>query len=233
MAEDTVIGAATMVTSNAESMKKAYGEDIGEKLDSAWRAKLASLAERNNRSGVLARAMVDRDIEVVEVTGGSDRLFIEPINKKADQKLVKTWSRKGSLLTLTAAEAVGCGFAEAVANSREQVLSKENAASAEVVINTDMQDAARELERARGQLLRIRKSVDLKMKESEKKMTAPQALRMLREARREFKQLINLARRYPDLELDMIELENSLNSVEANYKDLQSEVSQRRRQRRY
>jgi len=224
MAQDSVIGAATMITSRAETMKEAYGEDVGEKYDSAWRARLASLAERNGRPGLLARAMVDKDIEVIEVAQDDKHLFIDPVNKKPDQDIIKTWSKKGSLLTLTATEAVDCGFADAIVLSREELLRKEDAAQAEVVINDDIQQAGEELRRAQGQLSRIRKMVDFEVKKAEGGMYNAEALKLLRDARGEFKKLLNLARTYPDLNLDVTALEDELNSIEASYRNLKREA---------
>jgi ATP-dependent protease ClpP protease subunit len=220
MSQDTCFGAATMITGEAESMKQAYGETVGEKFDSAWRARLASLAEQNKRPGILARAMVDKDIEVVEVTDGDGRLFIDPVNKKPQQNLIRTWSKKGSLLTLTAAEAVDCGFADAIVSSREELLRKEGAAGAQIVTNDDIQKAAEELRRAQGQVARIRKSVDFEVKKAEGGMYLPEALKLLRGARAEFKTLLNLARKYPDLGLDVTALEDELNSIEAAYRNM-------------
>ncbi len=220
MSQDTCLGAATMITGEAESMKEAYGETVGEKFDSAWRARMASLAEQNKRPGILARAMVDKDIEVVEVNNGDSRFFIDPVNKKPGQNLVKTWSRKGSLLTLTAAEAVGCGFAESIVSSREELLRREEAAGAEVVINDDIQRAGEELRRAQGQVARIRKSVDYEVKKAEGGLYLPETLKLLRGARAEFKTLLNLARKYPDLGLDVTALEDELNSIEATYRNM-------------
>lgn len=224
MVQNSVIGAATMVTSRAESMKEAYGEAVGEKFDSAWRARLASLAERNGRPGLLARAMVDKDIEVIEVTQGDEHLFIDPVNKKPEQKLIRTWSKKDSLLTLTASEAVECGFADDIVSSREEILQKERAAQAEIVINDDIQQAGEELRRAQGQLARMRRSFDYELKKSEGGMYYREALKMLRDARGEFKKLLNLARTYPDLNLDVMEIEEQLNSIEASYRNLKREA---------
>jgi len=226
MAQNSVIGAATMITEDAQTMKQAYGEDVGEKFDSAWRARLASLAEQNGRPGVLARAMVDRNIEAIEVTEGGRRLFIEPVNRKPGQDLIKTWSKKGSLLTLTAVEAVSCGFADSVAASREELLRKEGAAQAEIVVDDEIQRTGQELQRAMGQLSRIRKSVDLEVKKLEGSMTRGEALKLLRQARAQFKALLNLAKKYPDLNLDTTALEDELNSIEAAYRNIKREAAQ-------
>jgi hypothetical protein len=223
MADNTVIGAATGITfseaGRPESFKEAFGEDVAEKFTSAWRAYLASLAEQNRRPGLLARAMVDKDIEVIEVSEADKRFFIDPVNKRPQQHLVHTWSKKGSLLTLTAVEAVKCMIADKVINSRRELLSELDVAGAEIVINNEAQKARVELKRARGQLNRIRKSIDFKIEQSKYRHPLPKVLKILRSAKSEFQTLIKLARKYPDLELDIQALEDELNSIEAAYQD--------------
>lgn len=220
MTPNTVIGAATMVTGDAQTMKKAYGEDVGEKFDSAWRAVLASLAQQNGRPGLLARAMVDKDIEVVEVSHAGTRDFVDPVNLDSMDKIVRVWSKKGSLLTLTAAEAVQSGIADGVVESRAELLQRLDAQTAEITVDDSISNARRELDRAEGQLGRIRKSFDLKVKKSKGQMSRAEALKLLRDARNEFKTLIGLARRYPDLGLDIVALENEFNTIEAAYQNV-------------
>jgi hypothetical protein len=224
MAGDTVIGAATGITISEDgrpkSLKEAFGEDVAEKFTSAWRAYLASLAERTGRPGLLARAMVDRNIEVIEVADADERFFIDPVNKKPWQAIVHTWNKKGSLLTLTAAEAVKCTIADAVVSSRQELLGRLDAAGADIVINNEIQNARAELKRARGQMNRIRRSIDFKIAQSKYQLPKPKALEILRGAKSEFQALIKLARRYPDLGLNIQALENELNSIEAAYQDV-------------
>jgi membrane-bound ClpP family serine protease len=224
MADNTAIGAATAIAiseaGRPESLKEAFGEEVGEKFASAWRAYFASLAEQNHRPGLLARAMVDRNTEVIEVADANQRLFIDPVNKKPQQRLVHTWSKKGSLLTLTAAEAVECVIADKVISSRQELLSELDAADAKVVLNSGIQDARAELKRAKRQVNRIRKSIDLKIEQSKYQQPKPKTLEILRSAKSEFQTLIKLAKKYPDLELDVQSLEKELNSIEAAYQDV-------------
>ncbi len=233
MAENTVIGAATGITisetGRPESFKEAYGEDVAEKFTSAWRAYFASLAEQNHRPGLLARAMVDRDIEVIEVSEANKRFFIDPVNKRSQQRLVHTWSKKGSLLTLTAVEAVKCMIADKVINSRQELLRELDVVSAEIVINDEIQKAGMELKRARGQLNRIRKSIDFKIEQSKYRHPRPKVLKILRSAKSEFQTLIKLAKKYPDLELNIQALEDELNSIEAAYQDAKRDSRRSRR----
>ncbi len=220
MANNTVIGAATLVTlaKTKEQLKeKRYEDVINEKSSSIWRAFLASLAQQNNRPGLLARAMVDNSIEVVEVKTADKRLFVEPANKKPDEQLVRTWSKAGSLLTLTAEEAVDCTIADGLVKSRQELLHQLNADGAEVVINGKMADAKRELDIVFRNVDKIRNSLDLKIKQSQYPQPLPKVLAILRGAKDEFKTLIRLAEKYPDLNMDVVSLQEELNSVNATY----------------
>jgi len=221
MANNTIIGAATGITfdetGRPQDLKKAFGETVGEKFSSIWQAYLASLAEQNKRPALLARAMVDKDIEVIEVSQAQKRLFIEPINKMPHQKLIHTWSKKGSLLALTAAEAVKCNIADKVINSQRDILNDLNAADARIVINDSTQKARRRFERVKLKFNRLMKSLDLQNKQLQQKLRRRKALSLLRSLKSEYKALIKLVKNYPDLHINPHLFEEQLNSVEALY----------------
>ncbi len=220
IAKNAVIGGATSyaVTKDGPTdFKKAYGEEIGAKFQSIWRGFLASTAEQGGRPGVLAKAMVDKDIEVIEVEKHGKRNFIESVNKKPGDKVVHIWSRKGSLLTLTGEEAVACTIADKNADSRQEVLKEMNAENAEIVVNDTIQKAAAELDRIEKRLGRIKKSIDRQIKELDLGLPKPKWMKTVRQLRVNIKYLITMAKKYPDLELDLDELEKYLNTVEANY----------------
>jgi membrane-bound ClpP family serine protease len=235
MASDTIIGAAATVTISKSGQPQAladiYGKDVAEKFNSAWRAYLASLAEKNHRPGLLAKAMVDKDTEVVEVISSYSRNFIDPANRQSDQQVVRIWNKEGSLLTLTAREAVECGIADKLADSTQEVLRDLDAASAKVRFDDTVEEAGIELKRANGQLNRILKSIDLKIKQAREPMPDPKALSILRAARSEFATLVKLAKKYPDLQLNVKALEEELNSIEANYQKVRVDSNGRQNSR--
>ena len=186
MTENTIIGAATLINKPKEVNEfkdRKYEDVINEKFSSAWRAYLASLAQQNDRPGLLARAMVDSSIEVVEVDQGAKRLFIDPVNKKPGQQVARTWNKSGSLLTLTAKEAVECTMADGLVDSREQLLGQLNAGDANVVTDKKIAFARKELQIAKRRMDEIAKSLDLKIKQSKYPQPAPKFMGMLREAR--------------------------------------------------
>ena len=233
MAENTVIGAATLVTMPKDKQdyentrKKNYGEVVDEKLSSVWRAYLASLAQQNNRPGLLARAMVDRDIAVVEVNQAGKRLFIEPANKRPDQQVVRTWNRAGSLVTLTAQEAVDCTIADGLVGSREQLLQQLKTGDANVVTDKKIANARKELQIAKRRMDEIAKSLDLKIKQSKYPQPAPKFLSILQGARSDFENLKTLAKKYPDLDMDVKDIEKVLNSIQADYENTSRETKRR------
>ncbi len=231
MEDNSVIGAATLIAKirgGPQDVKKVYGEDLGEKLSSSWRSHLASMAERQGRPGILAMAMADRDIEVIEVSEGDKSMFIDPANKKPQQNTIHVWSKKGALLTLTAQDAVKCGIADKIFNSREQLLAHLEAEDARIVMNNALQNSRQELKRAKLQIERIRKSLDLKTEQLEYQHPAPKVLKILKSARSDFQTLIKLAKRYPDLKLSTRPFEEELNSIEALYDKVKRSTRRRR-----
>ena len=167
MAEGTAIGAATPILSSSESikdLKSVYGETVGEKMMSASRAYIATIAEKNGRPGLLAKAMVDKDIEVLEVIRNGETVFIEPESKKVNESVVKVWSKKGSLLTLTVTEAVQCGMADKTVGSLKGLISDLGSANVKIKRDNEIAKARRKFERSKQQLDRIYDEIDLHVK---------------------------------------------------------------------
>jgi membrane-bound serine protease (ClpP class) len=234
MANNTVIGAATLVTlsktktQDRGDKEKSYKEVVDEKSSSVWRAYLASLAQQNNRPGLLARAMVDSSIEVIEVNEASKRLFIEPVNKRPDQQTVRTWNKSGSLVTLTAEEAVECGIADGIAGSQQELLRQLQAGDANVVVDKKIASARREMQIVQRRVDEIEKSLDLKAKQFDYPQPVGKALSIMRGATSDFETLKTLAQKYPDLNIDIKEVEEILNSIKAEYDNALRETRRRK-----
>jgi membrane-bound ClpP family serine protease len=220
MAPNTVIGAAAPLAysgGQVKDFKEVYDAIVAEKIISAWRGYLASLAEHRDRPGLLAGAMADENLEVIEVTDADKRLFIEPMNKTPQQNTVQTWSRKGSLLTLTAKQAVKCGIADQIVPSRVELLRHSKAGDAQVVVDDSFRQATKQFSRIKKRFDKTVKSLDLKIKQFKQAPTEVRALKMLRDIQKDYKSLILMARRYTDLNINVTELQKQLNTVEAYY----------------
>ena len=231
MAPNTVIGAAAPLAysgGQVKDFKEVYDGVIAEKIVSAWRSYLASLAEYRDRPGLLAGAMADENLEVIEVLEADKRLFIEPINKMPQQDIVHTWSKKGSLLTLTAEQAAGCGIADQVVVSRVELLRHLKADDAQVVVDDSFQKAGQQFTRIKKRFDRIVKSLDSKVKQFKQAPTEIRALKILRDIRKDYKSLISLAQHYSDLSIDVGELQRQLNTVEAYYEQTKMRKFRRR-----
>jgi len=207
MAPDTIIGAALITTVGVAP----------EKLSVAWQQYLQSLACHSGKPGLLARAMVDKDVEVIEVKEKNKRSFIVPSQRGPDQSVVRTWSKKGSLLTLTAAEAVESGLAEGIAPSRDVLMRGFGVASAEVVIDDGVTEAARTFKKAKLKFDRLRNSLDAQIKKVEQTENLAQAIILLRQIKDDYKSLLLLAKRFPDLYLDIELIEEQLDSANLYY----------------
>ena len=216
MAPNTAIGAATI-------LDPAYGLN-SQKLSVAWQEYLATLAGRKGRPRLLVRAMVDKDVEVVEVIEAGNRRFIEPRDAEPNQTVVRTWSRAGSLLTLTAAEAVDSGIAEAIVADRQEVLRKLDGTGAQIVIDDSVGEAVRTFRKVRLKFARLRNALDGQIKRIEQTDNLEEAINLLREIRAEYKSLLSLAKRYPDLYLDVELIEEQLGSAQDYYEQAKIKV---------
>jgi hypothetical protein len=103
--------------------------------------------------------MVDKDIRVVEVVENGKRFFIAPGSKKPRQTVVHTWSQKGSLLTLTAAEAAQTGIADGVVASQADIFTDLAAMEAGQIRDTSISKARRNFEKARQKLDKVFSSI--------------------------------------------------------------------------
>jgi membrane-bound serine protease (ClpP class) len=102
---------------------------LGEKYLSAFRADFRAWAESHGRSGLLAEAMVDPDVEVALVEEDGRQTMVSGIEwEELAQsgravKKVATISAKGNLLTLTADEALRQGMADGQARDLNDLLT--------------------------------------------------------------------------------------------------------------
>ncbi len=220
------IGAATMITTSGDGhvsdMKKAYGNAVGEKYDSAWRTYLASLAQQNGRSGAIAKAMADRDIEVIEVKQNGKTLFIEPKDKKGSDVQVRVVCQKGKLLTLTAEEAKNCQVADGIVASGQLLLSEVGQPDAPVIESQKLLDAKEEFDKVVRKFTKLNEKLDLKFKELEAKydaqsLTISQALRDYGVIIKQTEYLLKLKRSYPDIPYDEAEIVDFLNDIKARH----------------
>jgi len=200
MADNTVIGALTPYVSLSSvgkiDMKTLYGETVGEKFMSAFRAYIAALAEQGDRSGLLAKAMVDKDIAVQEFSFAGKSSFESPENIDPNQPVINTWSKKGTLLTLTALEAVQCGMADAVISAQRDLFVTRNAVDAKIIRDTEIEKARRRFDVAKKRLDRIYDSIDYDLKNIE--AIGEQLEFMTSQYNREAQNLNNMVRQYYD-----------------------------------
>ncbi|MDR1025735.1 MAG: nodulation protein NfeD [Treponema sp.] len=135
MAAGTSLGAAAPVTVGADGQT----EGTGEKTVAAVRSQIAALAERNGHPVEIAKAMVDYDVELWEVSiDNGIRILslqeLELLEKEAETGGPRPERRgiispRGKLLSLTSGEALHYGLIRGLADDREALLSAIGAAS--------------------------------------------------------------------------------------------------------
>lgn len=226
MAPATSIGAATSFAVTDEGyaydLKEIYGETIGEKFNSAWRSYFASLAQQNDRSGAIARAMVDKDINVIEVQRNGQSLYVESKDRRPSDILIRTLCKPGELLTLSAPEAFECDVAAGIVESRQTLLAEENVPDAPVLESKRLLEAKEEFEKVVRKFNTLVERLDLKFKELEAKsasrsLTRNQAMRDYEAIIKNAEYLLKLKRSYPDIPYDEEMLISALNTFKANY----------------
>ncbi|MHC5061966.1 MAG: Clp protease/crotonase-like domain-containing protein [Planctomycetota bacterium] len=106
----------------------------------AYKNYLATLAEKNNRSGDVAMAMVDRSIEIVEVVNqaNGERELINRADKRPNQTLVRSWARTlggegETVLALTASDAIYSRMADKTVNSLAELVAEMDASDAKLI----------------------------------------------------------------------------------------------------
>jgi hypothetical protein len=118
---------------------------------------------------------------------------------------------------MTAAEAVASGIAESTAADRVEVLRKLNAAGVEIKIDDSVGEAVRRFRKAKLKFARLRNALDGNIRQIERTDNLEEAITLLREIRDEYKSLLLLAKRYPDLYLDVELIEEQLDSAKDYY----------------
>lgn len=229
MAPNTAMGAVTAIVETNEGLKtekEVYGEAIGEKFGSAWRGYLAALAEKNNRPGILAKAMENMDMEVLEVLRGSRTMFIEAKDKQKNDQVIEIFCKKGELLTLTPERAVRCGMADGIAQTRIQLLAKLGIPDARMEINQDILKAREEIELVIKRFNKLMETLDLRFKELDARgssLNRADTLRTLQDILRQTESLIRLKQKYPDVPVSEKKVIQFRNTVKARYESVRIE----------
>jgi ATP-dependent protease ClpP protease subunit len=218
----TVIGAATMIAATEDSvvdLEQVVGKNISEKMRSAWRNYMASLAEQNHRPVALARAMESKDTEVIQIRRGGKTMYVETSEKMPGDEIIRVRNSKGKLLTLPAGEAVECSIADKVVTSIQDVLADLNASDAKIQRPDNLAVAKDDLDKATRKFNQLKNALDVKLKTFNAKnaMTRTEAKKGMKGIMQEIKYLIKLRQSYSDMPYDEESLQDLLNTVQAEY----------------
>ena len=215
------IGATTIIAGN-RSMKDLYGKDVGEKFDSAWRNYFAGIAEKSGHPPALARAMATKEIVVIEVERKGKKYYIEPHDKKEGDKELREICKDGEIMTLTAMEAEEYGLAEAIYDSRDELLSALGYGDAQVVPNEelvlaqkDYEVVLKKLEKIYAKLLQYRMTYNIEISVN------PKAAReTLQKLIKRWQYLKRFAEVEPDVPVDTADIEYAIAYYQAIYDGL-------------
>ncbi len=155
MGERTLIGGKPLRPASllkTDETSQYNEETFDEEALENWYSYCSEIARLNNRPPLLSRAFVDPEMEVLEVASNGNRIFIKPEEKKEDQKLIRTWTEKGTMLRMTAEQAADKGVADQVIRSREMMLAELEADKVKEIRDRRMSKARREYERSKRRL---------------------------------------------------------------------------------
>ena len=103
-----------------------------------------SIAEKNGYPPAFARAMITKEVVVLEVMRKGQKMYIEPADKKIGDKVLRTICEDGEILTITAKDALDYGFASGNPNSREELLADLGYKNAQYVENVKIPKAEKD-----------------------------------------------------------------------------------------
>ncbi|MFI4912875.1 MAG: hypothetical protein ACIAQZ_14525 [Sedimentisphaeraceae bacterium JB056] len=222
MAPGCCIGAATAILTSEEGvtdMKKAFGEEVGEKFGSAWRNYMASVAEQSGRPSCLAKAMAERDIEILEIRRNGKKLYIESNLKLKSDEVLRRFCPKGTLLTLTSKDAIDCGMSDGECESRDYVVAEITSLSPEIFEPVLIDQAREELEKVVNKFKKIeakinKEIVEIESRSARKRLYRRDMLKSLRVLSKNADYLLNLKRLYPDVPVTEERIRNMKTKVD-------------------
>lgn len=204
------IGGATAYSMSPWGMPS----DIGEKMQSIWRATCRSAAELGGHQRLIAEAMVDNGLELYLDKDEQGR----PVVKEGTANGKRVLTRKGRLLTMTAKESVECGLAVGVVPALRDlhkplkegelsVLSDESETVGKAYAER-IEKAAKELEEIVERYKDVMTRVETASSRRNKRRFILNAIRILEEAKR-------FATKNPMLQLDEKAIEREIQQLQA------------------
>jgi len=214
MAPDTTMGAVAPLigapTDYEDTQKKV--ENFSSNDLPPYNGYVAALAEKYNRPGAIAMAMLDRNIEVIEVADrNGNRSFINRTDRRTDQSVVRTLTRTTgqnaeAVLTLTPHDAVAGGMADKVVGSLTELLADMGTADAKLIRGGQVDKTIRKFLAAKRNLGEVLTSIDYLQKradELEKQLNDREKQQRQNTVQREYRRG-NQGREYPrNLGVDM------------------------------
>jgi len=162
------VGGATGYEDGQNDVEKFSSKNL-----SAYNSYIAALAEKHNRPGAIAMAMLDRNIEVIEVADkNGNRSFINRTDKRPDQSVVRTLTRSTgqsaeAVLTLTPGDSVAGGMADKVVGSLSELLADMGTADAKLIRGGQVDKTIRKFLAARRNLGEVLTSIDYLQKRAD------------------------------------------------------------------
>lgn len=202
-------------------LREMFGEVVGEKFTSAYRGYIHALAQRNNRPQLLASAMMDKNIDVLEVTNAQGETeFIQEINKLKTHNVVKTWSTKGNLLQLSAKDAIETGMADKNTQSIECILNDYCIRDAQIQEVTEHVEIRASYEQAKDELDKVMDQIKNKYEQLNSASSNKEKAAILSTLIRFFMKVLYISEQHPEFGIKPDYIKVRVNAMKADIAEL-------------
>ena len=183
-----------------------------------------SIAEKNGYPPAIARAMITKEVVVLEVMRKGEKIYIEPADKKKGDKVLREIDNNKDILTVTAKDALDYGVASGNPNSREELLAELGYENAQVVHSDKLDVAQKEYEKVTKKVEKMISKVRQYMNTFEMQMSVnkSEAKKTCEKLIKSLEYLIKYTERQKDVPYNSQSFEQMLTQYKAYYETLRS-----------
>lgn len=219
------IGGENINNQNQSEIKKSiygnidfrakFGDAVGEKFTSGYRAYITSLAQNTKKNPIAAIAMIDEKITLIEIqdqNNPSKSIFIDQVNLKSDDKIIKIWTDEKTLLKLSANQAVQLGIANEVIQKSDDLIMQLCMNNVQKLVLDDHLKIKDDFDKQFNNLENIVNQIQKLSQQLEKSDNRQKRLikaRMIRS----FENLLIIAQQNPDFEINPLDIRQTITAL--------------------
>lgn len=199
-------------------VRKMFGDTVGEKFSSVIRAYAGTLAQQNKKPELIAMAMVDKNIDVIEVDSSneSSKIFVDSANKTEGQKQVKIWTTTDKLLLLDSAGAMETKLADGTATSIEDMIKQLTSQQLPVERIDSHFEVKKKLDVQVDKINEIAKKIN-QLKKDFKTADSREKKGIMTQLIKQYNSVLGIARTTPELDLNISYIQMTIDELQMDY----------------